>query len=280
MVLQPETSWRHRTPPSQRPVSHTSVHDLFEYILTASTGKKSKRDVSTQELPTEANEEESMKPAMEQPSTSAITGHPGFLEDAPEDAPSIITTKSPTIVKVVIPRTRKPTVPSEHESLQATTPEIIQNAPEDIPTKEADLLLTQSEEQPVTTSQVSKGKKRGRGRPKKETKMIEPIQEEPNEKIQDLKKPPNGGPPEELDNQPEDTSIVVSDLYQSTASKLLEAEKHSGATHITPEPQPPPEKKVKQTIDAPASISKGKTPHRVGLSKRARIAPLLRIVKK
>ncbi|KAF1974969.1 hypothetical protein BU23DRAFT_566965 [Bimuria novae-zelandiae CBS 107.79] len=237
------------------------------------TKRKSKRDASTQDKPDEASQSELANPVMQDPSLSADVDPPTVIDDVMETAPAHEATKSPTVVRVVIPRSKRPRILSEHEEIQAAA--AFQHDPEN---DKAKVINAQTEEQPTAPCQAPKGKKRGRGRPKKESKVIEPIElERSAEKTQEPNKAPDEKPLEDTD-KPEESMVAALDEGQT--NKATETTSRPNATHTTPEPQPPPAKKAKQTNDAPSSIGKSKTPYRVGLSKRARIAPLLRIVKK
>ncbi|KAF2447644.1 hypothetical protein P171DRAFT_229058 [Karstenula rhodostoma CBS 690.94] len=208
-------------------------------------------------------------------------------EDVLESAPITSIMKSPTVVKVVIPR--KAITSSKHVDNKSTVPtasdHVFQNTSEKTAKHQgvSDRLDLQSAEQAVAAEQPLKKKKRGR--PRKETKTIEFIAEEPeaktnkrdtaaitaDEQLEDYthksNKPENRVPTES-----------VSDEHQFSGADATNM--NANIDRNTPELQPPPEKKAKPTTEAPSSIGKGKTPYRVGLSKRARIAPLLRIVKK
>ncbi|KAF2003313.1 hypothetical protein P154DRAFT_561421 [Amniculicola lignicola CBS 123094] len=169
------------------------------------------------------------------------------------------------------------------------------------PTVEPDSAL------PPTDS--SKEKKRGRGRPRKDEKALEVVAEESVIREADVV-PPLG----DLDEAQNNAGVANSANQKTKDGALQETMPHKPlATGIqepidqtdqqaglvlpsTAEPpaSTPPEKMTAAYIEAkktregkakPANgshspLNKGKVPYRVGLSKRARIAPLLRVVKK
>lgn len=216
------------------------------------------------------------------------------IADVPErhlqSAPTNPNPKSPSMVRVVIPGTRRPTNPPKFDGEYLATPTATLHDPEDTPEeaiehREAfDRPILQLEESPVAGKQVQKGKKRGRGRPRKQPATTEPS----NEELQDKASGPNESANVEdvrtedktpLPHEPEVFAPTEPTLDEHRVSDADNADLGPNATHATVEP-PLPAKKVKETQDAIPSIGKAKTPYRVGLSKRARIAPLLRIVKK
>ncbi|KAJ4353276.1 uncharacterized protein N0V89_005003 [Didymosphaeria variabile] len=243
--------------------------------------KKSKRHESTQDLATDLHQGTATGLPPDSPIAAVDASAAANVEDVLEFAPTTSIVKSPTTVKVVIPRTKKIPTPSKHIE-QLAAPFAPQPVPEDVYAETAkqqevhDGPDIQLDEPAVAAKQPQKGKKRGRGRPRKETKTIESIEQEPPEK---RSKPDDtvdteNARLEDRANMPDESIIDGHRVSDADNANL-----NSKVGHTTPEP-PPIEKKVKQTTEAPPSIGKGKTPYRVGLSKRARIAPLLRIVKK
>lgn len=122
-------------------------------------------------------------------------------------------------------------------------------------------------------------KKRGRGRPPK-AKAQEPAAE-----------PHNASPDAEhavLDQAPKPPDPALQ--YQNLNTVPAQQPGSMPTPQSTPpQPDPPaaaaatPQKKGKATVGSPTHhppLSKGKTPYRVGLSRRARIPSLLRVVKK
>jgi hypothetical protein len=255
--------------------SKSDQHRRHErYILTALVvERKSKQDSGVQDHPTEVKQGKTLESVVEEPTTHASMDPQIILDDVAQSAPTSAVTKSPTVVKVVIPRIKNTATPPRSDERQSTATTSVQ--PMDDPRETSGQSDVQLEAQPNTTSQLPKGKKRGRGRPKKENKQIESIEEgpPPEDEIQEPMIPDQDALPRETNNagDPGDTGI-------DQVKKTVDAELHQDHTRTTPES--PPGKKVKHANDAPSSINKGKTPYRVGLSKRARIAPLLRIVKK
>lgn len=136
----------------------------------------------------------------------------------------------------------------------------------------------QPEEQPNSAKQPQKKKKRGR--PRKEIKTTE--EQETNTSERNTIAIATS---EQLQGNLHDSDYpgAVSEQLAPDENRVSSVDAtimNANTDPDTAEPQPPPEKKIKQTTEAPSSVGKGKTSYRVGLSKRARIAPLLRIVKK
>ncbi|KAL1607852.1 hypothetical protein SLS60_002790 [Paraconiothyrium brasiliense] len=251
--------------------------------------KKSKRHGSIKDMATDIHEGPTTGLPIESPNSAIDASAAATVEDVLESAPTTSIAKSPTIVKVVIPRTKKPTTPSKHTE-HLTAPVVPLVGPEDTSAEtakqqealnEPDILL---DEPVVAAKQPQKGKKRGRGRPRKEAKTIESTEQEPpvkRNKLDGLIDTENARLEDKTSMPDEPGTPVVAEptIDEHRVSDADNANLNSKVDHTTPEPAAT-EKKVKQMIEAPTSIGKGKTPYRVGLSKRARIAPLLRIVKK
>ncbi|KAF2797196.1 hypothetical protein K505DRAFT_372646 [Melanomma pulvis-pyrius CBS 109.77] len=128
------------------------------------------------------------------------------------------------------------------------------------------------EEHVVTLTTPTMEKKRGRGRPRKE--IIPPIS---NETILEDEEETQGEPTSAetpisrgVDTQTKATTPHVTEPPTSTPTSKMTTKESSG----TPETLPKP------TNGSHSPLNKGKVPYRVGLSKRARIAPLLRVLKK
>ncbi|KAF9740844.1 hypothetical protein PMIN06_004744 [Paraphaeosphaeria minitans] len=246
--------------------------------------KISKRVEDTHHDPTDMHHGQSAKGPVLLPSAAIDPSTTAIDEDALNSASTTSITKSPTVVRVVIPM--KPTAPSKHVENQSIAPTGSDHVDDEKTAKHqkiSDRLELQSEEQVISGKEPPKKKKRGR--PIKETKTIESIAEEPEAKTSKhdtaviSQNEQLGNCTQKLD-EPEIgvRKESVSDERQLSGANATNMD--ANFDHITSEPQPPPQKKVKQTTESPSSIGKGKTPYRVGLSKRARIAPLLRIVKK
>ncbi|RAQ99727.1 hypothetical protein DDE82_007970 [Stemphylium lycopersici] len=194
--------------------------------------------------------------------------------------PEIAQNTSPTKVQVVIPK--KSPKAAATQATDATS------APAK-KTKRRKTTLDQPEPNPVTSmptsTEAKPEKKKGRGRPKKTATTTAPT--EP------IKDSSERGTKEDLPKEIQQ-SIEPQSATEKTGSNIEEApgdlEPSKTVLSESPaHPNPPskttsatasetPERSTKPTTDSP--IPKGKVPYRVGLSKRARIAPLLRIVKK
>lgn len=281
MVLQLKMCRRRQSLPTQRAVSNIGTGAVTEPILTVSTvEKKGKRDAITQNHSAET-QQDSAAEIVKEPDHVTIYDH------VPESVPMTGVTRSPTVVKVVIPSKKRPVTPSKREEPQAVSPDPLQQTTRDV-VKEfynpEEAILPFDEqfmEQPIATNEAPKGKKRGRGRPKKEAKAMAPPEEERcEETVQEPSKIVLEEPFKNQSNKPDEFLPAVNGLAEAQTKYVTDEASRSEPTNTTPEPAPPPGKKAKSMTDAPSSISKGKTPYRVGLSKRARIAPLLRIVKK
>ncbi|KAF2471962.1 uncharacterized protein BDR25DRAFT_342015 [Lindgomyces ingoldianus] len=143
------------------------------------------------------------------------------------------------------------------------------------------------EEHKKLLSEPVKAKKRGRGRPRKEKVVSEEAigQEENVEGPQDglierdTKIPSNRPATRDLpkldegEGRTETMSMSIPRLPACTPSPKT-------STPALPVPSRTPEQQSKQASTAHSPLSKGKVPYRVGLSRRVRVAPLLRVVKK
>ena len=194
--------------------------------------------------------------------------------------------KSPK-VQVVIPKLRGAPDRTELKELQTKASTSLQLDVIDAPSrkpKRRKTTLDQSEptaEHESTSDPIpSKDRKRGRGRPRKETtaslivKETIPEGDEREKRIelapQEIHPQDSSPLPRGKDNHTEAMVPHVTDPPTPTPLSKI-----GGAT------SPTPEKRSKPTTDSqPPSNNKVKVQYRVGLSKRARIAPLLRVVKK
>lgn len=206
---------------------------------------------------------------------------------AAETATSVNNLRSPSKVQVVIPA--KSPIPATETSQKPHKRKMATTAPT-------------STKQPKVALQVEK--KRSRGRPKKAAKASSPENVIPESEAQYAAKHEQGtGTSSHPVNSTARSALgqkqADMDTANTTTPKLRrdpEGIGKRGATgstisaRVTPEPgnfpdrpevEPITPERVKKPAfhERPAS-SKAKVPHRVGLSKRARIAPLLRTVKK
>jgi hypothetical protein len=205
--------------------------------------------------------------------------NPMKTTDDPSEAMTGINTeqlKSPKVQVVIPSKSPKPkasskAVPSLTSSKKAKRRKTISNVPESESTLEI-----------PTLPEATPEKKRGRGRPKKASKAVAPT-----EPVHEMPQETHHGQNDRADTvlrtiEPNVTTLATSILSgvhaaEDTQNQLLP----SAVTSKDPPQSGPartPEQSTKPASRSPAS--KGKATYRVGLSKRARIAPLLRIVKK
>ncbi|KAF2686498.1 hypothetical protein K458DRAFT_485760 [Lentithecium fluviatile CBS 122367] len=209
--------------------------------------------------------------------------------DVPEDRPVMVPSKSPT-VKVVIPKSR-----GQNTSPNADLPQEVAAASLEHEAREAtgrkakrrktsmDQPGPMQEEPLVISIETPTGKKRGRGRPRKEPKSVESISEEQHE---DLPIHTIGTSLQELQQQPNTcTTNMTTEEETARATTPAPAPTSTPAVKFSPALASKalshtPEKPTKAATGTSSPLNKTKVPYRVGLSKRARIAPLLRVVKK
>jgi hypothetical protein len=191
--------------------------------------------------------------------------------------------RSPTKVQVVIPK-KSPVAVSKQPPSSVTT--------SNKKAKRRKTTLDQPESEPTeishATPEVVPAKKKARGRPKKVAPVAPPTEPDPgplarttevehHEEVAQTIEPASvageaqqnsGTEPEEVNdaNSPNITDAKSADLSNPSAKPSPAAVSET------------PERKLKTTTASP--LNTGKVPYRVGLSRRARIAPLLRIVKK
>lgn len=201
--------------------------------------------------------------------------------------------KSPAKVQVIIPaKSPKPAVDvsaaPEISRKKAKRRKTTLDQPESIATDDA-----------VTIAKIEK--KRGRGRPKEAAKaassaeVIHEEEEAPREQVRDsplLFIDGNARPTLVQQQAVEDTefSNATKPVQGSESSQLEDTKTAIPTSKSTPEPQElpgrpevepiTPERVKKSAPREQPSNNKAKVPYRVGLSKRARIAPLLRVMKK
>ncbi|KAJ4296712.1 hypothetical protein N0V90_006760 [Kalmusia sp. IMI 367209] len=229
--------------------------------------RRSNRDQSMQDPPAEAPQTNLTRPIVDNSCALTNTYQPPIRKGVPEPEQTTTGVKSSTVVKVVIPATKRPTTPPKDEEQQAEKNALSQHIPEVTSDAEHKSIIDEAELSPRenqnATKQPPQGKKRGRGRPRKETKAIDTAEEEPFE---------------QTSQKPEEAMIIEDGLSDRQTSKVQEPQTNSNPPNTTPEPFS--EKKSKLTNDTPSATGSSRTPYRIGLSKRARIAPLLRTLKK
>lgn len=138
------------------------------------------------------------------------------------------------------------------------------------------------------TPEPPKEKKRGRGRPRKEAKSVESILAEQDEAAPQSKTIHTKAVLQEI--QPNVSPIIETSITKkandqtdapvAAVEEVLASTPPPKPTTASTEPLRTPDNKTKAANASHSPLSKGKVPYRVGLSKRARIAPLLRTLKK
>jgi hypothetical protein len=203
----------------------------------------------------------------------------------PENSPKAQETKSPK-VQVVIPMSRtnqnRTEVKEQTKTNISQKPDLI-DAPGRKP-KRRKTTLDQPEpieEHAATLPTLTKEKKRGRGRPRKEAipsisseTICKEDEEEPQNEPVLQQMEPKATPCAET-SIPKDSTKPTN----ATTSHITEPRASTPPSKTTPAARTP-EKLPKTATGNHSPLSKGKVPYRVGLSKRARIAPLLRVMKK
>ncbi|CAI9634081.1 unnamed protein product [Alternaria burnsii] len=196
--------------------------------------------------------------------------------------PTVTELRSPTKVQVVIPK-KSPVATSKQTASSATTSK-----------KKAKRRKTMSDqpegEQTAANDTVPEAipAKKTRGRPKKTAPTVVPQEPnlEPMEQTTEMERHEEAvqtTEPEALPEIARQSSGAASKERKQSNSADTPDTMTANDPFLPSEPSPAaasatPELKTKPTTASPATT--GKVPYRVGLSKRARIAPLLRIVKK
>jgi hypothetical protein len=145
-----------------------------------------------------------------------------------------------------------------------------------------DMPEPESTPETAITPEVITQKRKSRGRPKKVANAILPtviVEDVPQKTHEEQGNELNGDLPTiernltvTITSRPSEKHHAENTQDQMLTPSKLPANSHPPVSTLTAEPS------IKPTTHSPAS--KGKASYRVGLSKRARIAPLLRIVKK
>jgi hypothetical protein len=191
------------------------------------------------------------------------------------DKPNLEQLKSPKVQVVIPSKSPKPkALPKPDPSLASSKKSKRRKTTSDMP--EAELTLD------VSVLPEAAPEKKKRGRPKKAPKA-----EAPTEHVQEVPQEVHDGQNNQADTALQTVEPNVVTPATSISSGVHAAEdvqNQSPPSAVTPKglpqsgPARTPEQSTKPASRSPAS--KGKATYRVGLSKRARIAPLLRIVKK
>ncbi|RMZ69096.1 Vacuolar sorting-associated 11 like [Pyrenophora seminiperda CCB06] len=189
---------------------------------------------------------------------------------------------SPTKVQVIIPKKSPRPVPTHPADATIASSK---------KAKRRKTTLDKPEEEPIaSTSDVPENtnEKKKRGRPKKAASTVAPIElPEPTSEVsdQDANKEYRDGNLQSIPpNSASETAQLESETELKETKLLAPTESESPAKSNPPSNPPPaiasatPEQSTKPATASP--ITKGKVPYRVGLSKRARITPLLRTLKK
>ncbi|KAF3053209.1 chitin deacetylase [Didymella keratinophila] len=209
------------------------------------------------------------------------------------DASSVVDIKSPAKVQVVIP-------------VKLSSKAVAEMAAPKVPLKKAKRKNTTLEQSKATTvdsavTEAKAEKKRGRGRPKKAAKAVsstELVHEEVEGTGEQMRDTPlnsidgNARPIAVQQQAVGDTEIAYTTKPAQAGSSAATENTRSviATSRSTPEPRELPDRpevepitpeRVKKPVprEQPSS-NKPKVPYRVGLSKRTRIAPLLRVIKK
>jgi hypothetical protein len=197
--------------------------------------------------------------------------------------PPVADMRSPTKVQVVIPK-KSPIVVSKQPPSSVTT------STKKAKRRKTTLDQPESELAVIDTAlpEVLPARKKARGRPKKVAPAVSPTEpvrepigstaeEERHDEVLQTTEP--GSVSEEAE---QGSKAELKEIKNTKSSHVMDA---TTASHSNPLAKPTPaaaletpERKIKPTTASP--LNTGKVPYRVGLSKRARIAPLLRIVKK
>jgi hypothetical protein len=215
----------------------------------------------------------------------AVANDTTMQSDAVEDVTKPLATelRSPTKVQVVIPKKSPVGVSKQPPSSVAASNK---------KAKRRKTTLDQPESEPIEADaavpEAVPAKKKARGRPKKTAPAVPP--KDPNsellEQLAEMKQHEEVAQiikPESIPEIAEQGSKLApsetiqaksSDITVSTTANHSNPPSKSSAATTSETPEP----KTKPTTASP--LNTGKVPYRVGLSKRARIAPLLRIVKK
>ncbi|KAF2652851.1 hypothetical protein K491DRAFT_718523 [Lophiostoma macrostomum CBS 122681] len=211
-----------------------------------------------------------------------------------EPCEPLSTSPNSSTVQVVIPKPKASTAgdPKEKGTQAMVPPEIDASSRKPKRRKTTLDVPDPSNESPQSIAlDPGKGKKRGRGRPRKEaiappTTATGPDKQDASHESATVQASKSQSILQ--DTQPKVTSATdapearVAEEQLKATSPTIELPASTPLSHVTPDPPKPAKTPERQSRSAtPAStLSKGKAPYRVGLSKRARIAPLLRVVKK
>lgn len=211
----------------------------------------------------------------------------------PDIITSAVDPRSPAKVQVVIPA-KSPQIAADTSTVAETTR-----------TKAKRRKTTLDDPEPTAKGDIIFGtkpeKKRGRGRPKKAAKIPLPKKTVQNDQKEDPQEQVCGSPLQTVDVNSKSATVQHQVIGSTTAgttkssqgtktSQSVDISSATTTSNSTPErpvlPDRPevspitPEHVKKAAPHEQPSNNKAKVPYRVGLSKRARIAPLLRTMKK
>jgi hypothetical protein len=248
--------------------------DSSKHIAASNGNQDSQRGGSRVTLETLA--EGINKPSI---GTGRGTKDTGFRTDTTQ----VSELRSPAKVQVVIPRPAEAATgvePKQHGTDQGTAQILCHDVdPSNCKAKRKrtvdDSSLSNMSTHQNNAPEPAKEKKRGRGRPKKDTTTTVPeVQMEE----------PTGNTLEEEAQQSEPTQPIG--VEEQPKPPLGPGTPTSGdiptvkPSEVLEQPTKISERQASPAHNAREPLSKGKVPYRVGLSKRARIAPLLRVMKK
>jgi hypothetical protein len=191
--------------------------------------------------------------------------------------------RSPAKVQVVIPK-KSPVAVSKQPPSSVTI--------SDKKAKRRKTTLDQPESEPAEIAHAAPeavpAKKKARGRPKKVAPVAPPTEPDPGPLARTIEGEHHGEaaqtiePVSVAEETQKDSGTAPEEANDANPPDITDA-KSAGLPNPPAKPSPAaasetPERNMKPTTASP--LNTGKVPYRVGLSKRARIAPLLRIVKK
>lgn len=223
------------------------------------------------------------------PDTDSITVQPVLTDTAATtselDLPSkIAQNMSPTKVQVVIPKKSPKTAAKKTDASSVSSKKAKRRK------TASDLPEAESSQTTVPVSEVVTEKKRGRGRSKKKATTNEnakfiKISEQDINSEQHIESPQTVESNLATKKVGSDSEVVPEKAESTEPIEPVEplTSENTNEPNLPSKPSPAPasdtsEKSAKSMTASP--MTKGKVPYRVGLSKRARIAPLLRTLKK
>jgi hypothetical protein len=226
--------------------------------------------------------------------TESGVANNGLVTTASNTNTPAIDSRSPTKVQVVIP--------AKHSNADARTLDTPKTSRKEAKRRKTALDHFEPAANEAPMLQAKSEKKRSRGRPKKAVKPLVSSEDVQNVQDEDPHKGLHGSPLHAGDEDVNSTAMPHRLSEYTTTATTVEPKQEKNVSHpvdiptiatmsrSTPEPPVLPDRPEVSPITPertkrPASReqisnNKAKVPYRVGLSKRARIAPLLRTMKK